>query len=55
MNSIKSSFGKELKSTGIKKLNHDILVDTELNIAGTNIKKEISSIQSLGLTLKTVR
>ena len=39
-----NSFKKELKNTGNKKLNNDILVDEGLNIIGKKIKKGISSI-----------
>ena len=38
-------------NTGTKKLNNDILVDAGLNIIGKNIKKGISSITGLGITL----
>ena len=39
-----NSFKKELKNTGNKKLNNDILVHEGLNIIGKKIKKGISSI-----------
>ena len=38
---------KELKSTGAKQLNNDILVDAGLNIIGKKIKKRISSMMGL--------
>ena len=44
MNSIKNLLEKELKNTGTKKLNDDILVN-EVNIIGKKIKNEISSIE----------
>ena len=44
MNSIKNLLVKELKNTGTKKLNDDILVN-EVNIIGKKIKNEISSIE----------
>ena len=50
-NSIKNSFKKELKNTGTKKLNDDILADEGLNIIGKRIKKGVSSIKGLGTTL----
>ena len=42
---------KELKSTGTKQLNNDILVDAALNIIGKKIKKRISSMMGLWITL----
>ena len=44
MNSIKNLLEKELKNTGTKKLNDDILVN-EVNIIGKKIKNEISLIE----------
>ena len=44
MNSIKNLLEKELKNTGTKKLNDDILVN-EVNIIGKKITNEISSIE----------
>ena len=53
LNSIKNSFKKELKNTGTKKLNNDILEDAGRNIIGKKIKKGISSIERSGITLTT--
>ena len=41
-NSIKNSFGKELKNTATEKLNDDILVDAGLNMISKKIKRKIS-------------
>ena len=53
LNSMKNSFKKELKNTGTKKLNNDILEDAGRNIIGKKIKKGISSIERSGITLTT--
>ena len=50
MNSIKNLLEKELKNTGTKKLNDDILVN-EVNIIGKKIKNEISSIEISVITV----
>ena len=51
VNPIINSVVKELKNTGTKKLNKDILVDAGLNIIGKKIKKGISLITGAGITL----
>ena len=50
-NSIRHSFKKELKNTGTKKLNNDILLDARRNIIRKKIENRISSITGLGTTL----
>ena len=50
MNSIKNLLEKELKNTGTKKLNDDILVN-EVNIIGKKIKNEISLIEISVITI----
>ena len=50
MNSIKNLLEKELKNTGTKKLNDDILVN-EVNIIGKKIKNEISLIEISVITV----
>ena len=50
-NPIINSFEKELKNTGTKTLNIDILVDTWLNIIDKKIKNGISSITVSWITL----
>ena len=50
MNSIKNLLEKELKNTGTKKLNDDILVN-EVNIIGKKIKNKISSIEISVITV----
>ena len=50
MNSIKNLLVKELKNTGTKKLNDDILVN-EVNIIGKKIKNEISLIEISVITV----
>ena len=50
MNSIKNLLEKELKNTGTKNLNDDILVN-EVNIIGKKIKNEISSIEISVITV----
>ena len=51
VNPIINSFVKELKNTGTKKLNIDILVDTWLNIIDKKIKNGISLIKVSWITL----
>ena len=43
---------KELKNTGIKKLNDELLVNTGLNIICKKIKRQTSSITGSGITLR---
>ena len=43
---------KELKNTGIKKLNDEPLVNTGLNIICKKIKRQTSSITGSGITLR---
>ena len=43
---------KELKNTGIKKLNFELLVNTGLNIICKKIKRQTSSITGSGITLR---
>ena len=50
MNSIKNLLEKELKNTGTKKLNDDILVN-EVNIIGKKIKNKISLIEISVITV----
>ena len=50
MNSIKNLLEKELKNTGTKKLNDDILVN-EVNVIGKKIKNEISLIEISVITV----
>ena len=50
MNSVKNLLEKELKKTGTKKLNDDILVN-EVNIIGKKIKNEISLIEISVITI----
>ena len=50
MNSIKNLLEKELKNTGTKKLNDDIVVN-EVNIIGKKIKNEISLIEISVITV----
>ena len=50
MNSIKNLLEKELKNTGTKNLNDDILVN-EVNIIGKKIKNEISLIEISVITV----
>ena len=50
-NSIKNSFAKELKNKDPKGIDSKLFLDTGLNIIGKKIKKGISSITGLGITL----
>ena len=43
---------KELKNTGIKKLNDELLVNTGLNIICKKIKRQTSSITGSGIILR---
>ena len=43
---------KELKNTGIKKLNDELLVNIGLNIICKKIKRQTSSITGSGITLR---
>ena len=43
---------KELKNTGIKKLNDELRVNTGLNIICKKIKRQTSSITGSGITLR---
>ena len=51
MNSIKYSFGKELKNKDSKEIESNLFVDTGLGITGIEIKKGISSIEGSRITL----
>ena len=51
MNSIKYSFGKELKNKDPKEIESNLFVDTGLGITGIEIKKGISSIAGSRITL----
>ena len=49
--SLVCSVAKESKNMGARKLNKDTFVDAGPNLIGKKVKKEISSITCLGITL----
>ena len=51
INSVATSYVKELNDTDTKKLNSNVLIHTRLNMIGKKIKKGISSVTGSGITL----
>ena len=51
INSVATSYVKELNDTDTKKLNSNVLIHTRLNMIGKKIKKGISSVTGSGIAL----